>query len=285
MTVQRVSAALWGRAPSPEAVARAEARRLAGPPRTRAVLTIARDESVFLPIWLRYYSRFFAPSDIYVLDHGSTDGSADGPGFVRIPVRNENVDVLWVRDAAQEHQHRLIEGYDAVLYADADEIVVPHPRLGTLADYLDRFHGRVARCTGYELIHLRDREAPFDPARPVLEQRGHWFPNPLYGKPALARVPVTWGPGFHTCREADDEPDPDLFLLHLHRLDYDRCLDRHRARAAKPWSRVDLERGWYHQMRITEEPHFRRWFYGDTGTRGEIPMRIEPIPEFLRGLF
>ena len=44
------------------------------------------NEAVFLPIWLRYYSRFFAPDDIYVLDHESTDGSTSGSGFVRIPV-------------------------------------------------------------------------------------------------------------------------------------------------------------------------------------------------------
>ena len=41
----------------------------------RAVITIVHNEPVFLPIWLAYYSRFFAPDEIYVFDHESTDGS------------------------------------------------------------------------------------------------------------------------------------------------------------------------------------------------------------------
>ena len=43
----------------------------------RAVVTIVHNEPVFLPIWLGYYSRFFAAEDIYVLDNESTDGSTD----------------------------------------------------------------------------------------------------------------------------------------------------------------------------------------------------------------
>jgi Ricin-type beta-trefoil lectin domain-like len=34
---------------------------------SRAVVTIVRDESVFLPIWLRYYRQFFSAQDMYVL--------------------------------------------------------------------------------------------------------------------------------------------------------------------------------------------------------------------------
>ena len=51
-----------------------------GAEKRRAVLTIVQNEAVFLPIWLRYYSRFFAPDDIYVLDHESTDGSTSEVG-------------------------------------------------------------------------------------------------------------------------------------------------------------------------------------------------------------
>ena len=58
-------------------------------PMSRAVLTMVYNESVFLPIWLRYYSRFFAPEDIYVLDHQSDDGSTNGGGFVRVPLEHE----------------------------------------------------------------------------------------------------------------------------------------------------------------------------------------------------
>jgi hypothetical protein len=51
---------------------------------------MVRDEAVFFPIWLRY-SRYFA-LEASTLDHGTTDGSTDGGGFVRIPVKHRTVD-------------------------------------------------------------------------------------------------------------------------------------------------------------------------------------------------
>src|SRR6185503_134162 len=66
------------------------------PPNRSAVITMVHDEAVFLPIWLRYYSRFFAPGDIYVLDNETSDGSTAAGGFVRIPVAHDRVDHTWM---------------------------------------------------------------------------------------------------------------------------------------------------------------------------------------------
>jgi hypothetical protein len=255
-----------------------------GDRRPCAVLTIVRDEALFFPIWLRYYARFFHPLDIHVLDHGSTDGCTGGEGFVRIPVEHPTVDVLWVRDTVQAQQHLLLERYDAVLCVDVDEIVAPDPQWGTLGDYIEGFRGEIARCSGYEIIHVRDAEPPLDLTRPVMQQRFHWFPNRMYSKPALARVPLQWSPGFHECRGLKQEPDAKLYLIHLHRMDYDLCRSRHRARAAADWNDRALRHSWYYQMRIQDEPEFGRWFYGDTVSGGTVPLCIEPIPRRFRTL-
>ena len=257
------------------------------PPGTRkrgAALTIARDEHVFLPIWLRYYSQFFPPEDLYVLDHGTSDGSTDRGGFVRVPVSHDTVDHTWMVRTIEAQQHELIEQYDVVVVTDVDEIVAPHPDFGTLADYIDRLDEPYVNCMGYELIHLVDREGCFDPARKVLDQRGHWFANQIYDKPALATEPMRWVPGFHRSAELKMRPDPDLHLIHLHRMDYDICLERHRYRQRRAWNSRDIELGWAGHNLITDEAEFATWFYGDSNAAW-IDLVIERIPAAWRGLF
>ena len=146
----------------PLRIDRVHRRRLRklGADKRRAVVTIVHNEPVFLPIWLGYYSRFFAPEDIYVLDNDSTDGSTDGDGFVRVPAPHDSVDHTWMVETVQGLQHELIDRYDVVLVTDVDEIVSPTPEWGTLTDYIDEFDEWFVNCIGYELLHLADREPP-----------------------------------------------------------------------------------------------------------------------------
>lgn len=259
-------------------------RRL-GAGKSRALLTIVHNEETLLPIWLRYYSRFFAPEDIYVIDNGSTDGSTGREGFVRIEDSNETFDSSWILRTVRRYQHELIERYDVVLVADVDEIVTPVPGWGTLADYIDEFAEEYVNCVGYEIVHLRDREPPLDPRRPILDQRDYWFAHDGYDKPALATVPMEWKPGFHKRLDEGFNWDPDLWLIHLHRVDYELCLARHRKWRSFTWAQKDLAEGWGTHNRVTDEAgDFERWFYEDSGFE-DIPVVIEPIPTEWRGLF
>jgi hypothetical protein len=251
----------------------------------RAALTIVHNEPVFLPLWLRYYSRYFEPEDIYVLDHETSDGSTDGEGFVRIPVSHDTIDHRWMVEVIEREQHRLLsDGYEVVVVTDVDEIVAPHPARGTLGDYLDRFDGEFVNCIGYELIHRVDREPPFDPSRPVLDQRGFWFANLIYDKPAIATVPMRWKPGFHRGLDGSVRRDPDLRLIHLHRMDYDICRARHELRRRRSWNDHDVAEGWAEHNRITDEQEFARWFYEDSNTTWS-EVQIEAIPPDWRSVF
>jgi hypothetical protein len=245
---------------------------------------MVHNESVFLPIWLRYYSRFFRAADIYVLDHDSTDGSTTAGEFVRIPVSHDSVDHTWMVRTIEGLQHELLDRYDSVLVTDVDEIVAPSPAWGTLGEYIGRFDEEFVNCLGYEVIHLVDRERPFDPARPVLDQRGYWFANDSYDKPALATEPMRWEPGFHAREDGRMRLDPDLFLLHLHRMDYETCLARHQYRRSRAWNDLDLAENWATHNRIGDEAEFARWFYEDSCFEN-IPIVVEPIPRAWRGLF
>ena len=231
---------------------------------SRALLTMVYNERIFLPIWLRYYSRFFAPEDIYVIDHASTDGSTEAGGFVRIPVEHPSDDDYWRVEVVEREQRELLDRYDVVLATDVDEIVAPDPRVGTLGDYIDEFDREFVNCIGYELLHMKRSEPPFDPHLPVLEQRSHWFRNPGYDKPLLAKVPISWGPGFHIRADGRIERDPGLRMIHLHRMDYGICFERHRARRVRGWNPSDVEAGRGYQNRIAADREFEHWFYNDS---------------------
>ena len=251
--------------------------------RRRAIITMVHNEPVFLPIWLGYYSRFFRPQDIYVLDNDSTDGSSDRSGFIRIPATHGDVDHTWMVRRIEALQHELLDRYDVVVVTDVDEIIAPSPTLGTLGSYLDRFDEPWVNCLGYELLHVRGSEPPLRLDRPILQQRHHWYFNGAYDKAALATVPMTWRPGFHGRADFQFNPDPDLRLIHLHRMDYGLCLERHRTRGRKPWAAVDAQQGWAIHNQITDEARFSRWFDEDSSFEG-FEIKLEEIQPLWRGL-
>lgn len=245
---------------------------------SRAVLTIVHDESVFLPIWLRYYGQYFDAQDMYVLDHDTTDGSTDVGGFVRERVSHSRVDHAWLRDTIQAKQHELQEHYDVVLITDVDEIVAPNPKKkGTLGDYIDALDVDFVNCRGYEVLHKREDEAALDLTRPILQQRGWWFKNFIYSKPLLGRVPLRWVEGFHHLEGGRSNQDLDLALIHLHRMDYERCRERHRTRQRLQWDERDLAARQGYQNRITADEEFERWFYEDS-CNPQLALRGEKIP-------
>jgi hypothetical protein len=248
----------------------------AAPRRRRAVLTMARDEAVFLPIWLRYYSRFFASEDIYVLDHDTRDGSTSIPGFNRIKLAHPTYDIVWMLERLSELEAELLRTYDVVVMCDADEIFAPDPDSATpdLGVYLDRFDEEFVNPIGYEVVHQRDSEAPIDFARPLMAQRSSWARSSIYDKPGIASVPLDRVPGLHRRTDGENNYDPDLRLIHLHRIDFEHCWARHQHFAAVRHAERDIQSGLGSHNRIADRAEFERWF--DTKLDG-TPLELEPI--------
>jgi hypothetical protein len=252
--------------------------------RTRAMVTIVHNEPVFLPLWLGYYGRYFAPQDIYVLDNETTDGSTQRDGFVRVPVAHDRVDHGWMVQTVEAFQRELLGRYDIVVFTDVDELISPVPEWGTLGEYLDRFDEEWVNCLGYEILHKRRTEPPLRRDEPVLDQRRWWFHNDGYDKAAIATVPMHWRPGFHGRADFHFNLDPDLRLIHLHRMDFDICRERHRTRSRRSWDERDAREGWAAHNRIADGERFERWFDEDSSFPG-VEMKPEEIPAAWRGRF
>ena len=253
--------------------------------RRRAVFTIVQNESLFLPLWLDYYGRYFNRTDLYVLDHDSDDGStarAEGRCNLLPVHRDKSFDHAWLNGIVTAFQTFLLRSYERVLFTEADEIVVPDPAFHAGLDvYIEHCTERVVRCTGFDVVHYPDEEPPLQFERPILAQRNYWHPSRGYCKPLLSAVPMSWSIGFHEAPGFPDlRPDPNLFLIHLHRIDYAACVARHRANAARNWNEHDLKANFgFHNRLVEEDDAFKTWFFGtlENSERQRIPEQFKTL--------
>jgi hypothetical protein len=202
-----------------------------------AAFTIVRNESVMLPVWLRYYLQHF--KDVYVLNDNSREDSFDSSrdyNFHRIDlvkehgIKHEWHDIEWLRKAVKRHQRKLLRQYKWVLFTEVDEFVVPDPEVYTgLQDYISQIKKDHVYCRGYNVIQVN--EPPIDWDKPLMRQRKWWWQDHTYSKPAISRRPLDWYLGFHREVEIGDGDipklsDPKLSLIHLQWIDRDLFMKR-----------------------------------------------------------
>jgi len=260
-----------------------------------AVFTLTQNEKFFLPIWLRYYVPQFGPEHVYVLDHRS-EGDAlaslldlqRGYGFQYLRLEYPiSFDDRWLTKTACHFQRFLLESYRYVLFCGVDEIVAPSPALApTLRDYLSDLQPSLAprRCYGVEVVE--HHEPPLSLDAPILLQRRWGYHCMRYSKPALASVPVLWQPGFSSAVNVPRDPSailPDLWLFHLHRADFDVCLERHREREQRPWVEGARFRPPYFQNVIVEPDRLRAWFGWHADDTRQY-AQLEMLPEWSKGI-
>lgn len=277
----RLGDGTWREAARTEVALTTPARPRGGA-RPRAAFTVVHNESLWLPLWLRHYERSFGPEDIWVLDHASTDGSTAGleDRCRVVPIHHDAAfDHHWLKSTVERFQAFLLQSYDAVLFAEADELVVADPRrYPDLGAYIDAMEGPAARCSGWNVVH-RPGEPAIDFDRPLLAQREWWHASLPYCKRLIGRVPLRWSDGFHTELDApDDAPDPDLLLVHGHRIDYDACLARHSASAALDWNAADIVARAGAHNRVAGGEKFDAWFRNGP----DLDTPPERIPAHLR---
>ena len=243
---------------------------------TVAAITMVRDERAMLPRWVRHYAaQCGGPQHLLVIDDNSTDGSTDDLPcpVVRIPPLTKGHFEPSRLALLSKFAAGLLEAYDAVLFADADEFLLADPdRYASLVDLVaDRPDTPVLGAMGINLVHHLGHEGPLDPERPLLDQRRLAKFVPLMCKPALKRVPAPWTAASHGVKGTPYAIDPDLYMFHA------KFADRDALRAAADHRRRMVE--------LDGRAHRTNWKFGgdamvdllDTIAAEAEPERLKPF--------
>lgn len=220
-------------------------------PARSAAITMVYNEAVFLPLWLDYYGKNIGYENIYIIDHGSDDGSTTRiPGNVIKLPRTPFDDVVRV-NFINAFQKALFSYFDCVIYTDCDEFLVPRPDYATcLGSYLkDRPpQGGVIRAVGVDVVQ-HDLSLPsVHFSQNILPQRPYGFITPWESKPLVTRTPLEWQPGFHDCNHAS-VLDENLWLFHLKLCDLHNALARLSLTRAMKWSEQGIGFGQHQRSR------------------------------------
>lgn len=235
-------------------------------------MTMVYNDGSNLQRWLQHYRR--QVGYLLVIDHGSDDGSTEdiAPARrLRLP-RSPFDDVARV-DFCNDLQRHLLLHFDAVVYTDSDELIIPDPcAFSTLSEYICSMNSPFGRPVGFNIVHMRHKEPPLDPTRSILSQRSLvQFRSPMC-KPTIVREPARWSPGFHAC----DQPvraDPALWLFHTKWSDYETAIRRLDFTRKMAWTDRALTANWGSHQRQSDESHTRERFY-----EVEIAAQQQVIP-------
>lgn len=218
-----------------------------------AAITMVYNEAYFVPIWLRHYSSQLGWENLYVLDHGSTDGSINEKScnHIRIP-RNEMDEVVRAKMISNLHTSLLCY-FDVVIYTDVDEFIVPRPtKYRGLVDYCEKRSHPVTRCVGIDVFQHDSQLPQLDTSGSILRQRPYGHFSYWESKPLVSAVPMNWSAGFHSC-DQQAYLDRDLVLFHLKFADLSHALNRLAVTRSLRWSDHALQAGHSKSHRVSDE--------------------------------
>ncbi|AQU87656.1 hypothetical protein B0W47_09425 [Komagataeibacter nataicola] len=246
-----------------------------------AIITMVYNENYFLPLWCAYYGRQVGMDNLYVIDHGSTDGSTDALPCNRLRIPRDCFDDGQRAAMISRLHASLLSFFDVVIYVDCDEFLVPRTDLfASLPDYLEKHRNHsVIRAVGVDVFPERPNMPAVNTSRPLLEQRSFGFINPWESKPVISYVPISWAPGFHEC----DQPsylDLDLWLFHMKNMDLDISLKRLALTRALNWSKASVQNGQGAHQRCSDEELINK-FQHLMNRKRNIGLDSLPINEIL----
>lgn len=214
-----------------------------------AVFTIVKNENYNIFKWINHYKKYFDVKDIFILNHQTDDGSTDNLSVNVIEVVNELAfDHQWLVDTVQSFQQKLLNDYECVIFAEADELLYSpdKPLNETINDFLAS-DDKYITCKGYDIIQSLIEEKALTLDDDIFQFRSFWYPNSMYDKTLISKIPLNWAWGFHTI-SLPTSYKYNIHMAHLHRVDLELMFKRHQERATKWNLKNDGSSGFHHRI-------------------------------------
>lgn len=197
-----------------------------------AIFTIVQNEMYFLPKLVKYYSQYVDPCDFYVLDHDTTDGSTDDLNVNVVKVSYEfSFDHKWLVGVVMAFQRKLLQKYKYVIFVEADDFLytLNNDFLSVLGDSLKTYDAVVN--TAYNIVHdfmeseSEDSLTEQEFMSSTVARRKFWSRKPNHDKALVVKTPCGYARGFHNFKilkkGSRHVKNPELFLAHLHMVDWE----------------------------------------------------------------
>ena len=191
-----------------------------------AVITMARNDEVFLSRWIKYYGTQFGDENLYIYLDGTDQKIPENAGKANISKlphhdmsrsAGDKYRINLISDLAE----KLLKTYDIVIGCDCDEFLVIDPNTNmTLHEYLSqkKFNTTMSGI-GLDVGQHMKLEKTINPDQTFLSQRSFALLSTRYTKPVVINRPVRWGSGFHRIKNHNFHIDKNLYLLHFGAID------------------------------------------------------------------
>ena len=256
---------------------------------TSAIICPIKDEKVYITLFLEYYGRYFDAKDIYILNFGSDKDYLEKYIGDKATIINTDSNILDAYETFLEIRKTMQalkkeHDYTYVLPLDVDEIIYyDNPEIN-LKEYLANLKKDFVTCKGYEVVHIPGLQKDFDYSQKWFSQMEYWYPDTQhYNKTLISRHDLDWRIGFHLFYingdvvDRTEHVDNKLFLIHLHKHDFNHTVNKHLKAASLEWSKNTIDEGYNRHYRNTDINGVKEWYFTPI-----LEKEIFKIPEHLK---
>ena len=254
-------------------------------PRKIAVFTHVYNPGPMLETWLKYYRKLVGGDNLYVLDHGSTDGTTEPlKGFHVIHVPRGPLDHVNMSKFCAYFQRFLLCNYDWVIHVDCDEFLVFPGGPEVLRRTIESLplSGTLVPEVAVEIIHNSTKESPINFSLPLTSQRSYCFENKNFLKPSISSTPTTWGPGFHDCNDPTTRLE-GLWMVHARHLDAPSSVTQNKA--FRQQSQTALDRLYFNALCYDVDEASLRIAIDSKFREMSMQKMLMTLPEWVVGQF